>query len=218
MSQELNEDLSCLIDGELETDKSGFLLRRLSHDAELKGSWRRYHMYGEIMRRESLCRVDLTAAVAKAVDLEPEIVVSDSNTASAAGSHGSRQPRWIRPVAGAAIAASVAVFAFNMFSPQAPSTNGARGGSAPIADATANLQTPPTLQQRATPASATSDGGAWSDPKLQSYIMRHNEAAARRGQGLVPYIYLVSTPADGNDGSSDTAEDGDVKDSALVQP
>ena len=214
MSQELNEDLSCLIDGELESDKSSFLLSRLSHDDELKSSWRRYHMYGEILRRESVCRIDLTASVAQAIEDEPDVHVDMAHREASKA----QSPRWMRPVAGAAIAASVAVFAFNMFAPQATVTGQERSDSTPaVANSASGMQAPPPMLQQATPASASTASSAWSDPKLQSYIMRHNEAAARRGQGLVPFIYLVSTPADGNEASNESVTDGEPKDTAVVQ-
>ena len=38
-----------------------------------------------------------------------------------------------------------------------------------------------------------SGSDAWSNPRLQAYMLRHNEVAApRRSRGLVPYVYLVS--------------------------
>lgn len=44
------EDLSALLDGELERSQAAFLLRRLQHDRELRESWTHWQLIGECLR------------------------------------------------------------------------------------------------------------------------------------------------------------------------
>jgi len=38
------ENLSCLMDGELEADGQRFMVRRLANDTSMTMAWRRYHL------------------------------------------------------------------------------------------------------------------------------------------------------------------------------
>ncbi len=49
--QACHEDLSAFMDGELGTDASRFLLRRLDYDAGTRGRWERYHLAQSVLRR-----------------------------------------------------------------------------------------------------------------------------------------------------------------------
>lgn len=45
-----HEDLSALVDGELERSRSAFLMRRLEHDAPLRACFGRYQLIGDCLR------------------------------------------------------------------------------------------------------------------------------------------------------------------------
>ena len=49
-SEHLSESLSALVDGELNTTESAFLIKRMAHDAELNTQWRRFQGIGEVLR------------------------------------------------------------------------------------------------------------------------------------------------------------------------
>jgi sigma-E factor negative regulatory protein RseA len=105
MSEQILEQVSAFLDGELPSSETELLLKRLTRDAELRESFGRYALIGESLRGSS--RVPLTRGfdgrVNRAIDGEPA-------AASAQAIHGSR-PRWWRPIAGAAVAAGVAAVA-----------------------------------------------------------------------------------------------------------
>ncbi len=49
----LRESLSALIDGELSTTESAFLIKRMTHDAELNAQWQRFQGIGEVLRGQA---------------------------------------------------------------------------------------------------------------------------------------------------------------------
>jgi sigma-E factor negative regulatory protein RseA len=105
MSEQIREQVSAFLDGELPSSETELLLKRLTRDAELRESFGCYALIGESLRGSS--RVPLTRGFAgrvnRAIDGEPA-------SATLAAMHVSR-PRWWRPIAGAAVAASVAAVA-----------------------------------------------------------------------------------------------------------
>lgn len=94
--------ISAFVDGELPENESELLLRRLSQDAELRKLVEEYMQIGRIMRRDvSPPNIGLLRArIAAALGEEPQAIPA---VAAARGS------RLLRPVAGLAVAASVAL-------------------------------------------------------------------------------------------------------------
>lgn len=52
MSQQIREQISALMDGELSRDETAFLLRRMEHEPALVTSWSRFHMARQVLRRQ----------------------------------------------------------------------------------------------------------------------------------------------------------------------
>jgi sigma-E factor negative regulatory protein RseA len=105
MSDQIREQISAFLDGELPAAESELLMKRLLRDPGLRDSFGRYALVGEAMRgsRHISLRRDFGAAVNSAIDS------GEQPAAARAVAGGSR--RWFRPLAGAAVAASVAVVA-----------------------------------------------------------------------------------------------------------
>lgn len=194
MSEELREQLSALMDGELDRDSARFLLRRLDTDPALKSLWDRQHLARAALRRQAVVPVapDFATRVMAEVAAAPVPKAAD------------RWSGWFRTIAGGAIAASVAVGALFLARPAAtPGDAPARAAvaSAPAtAPRAATVGSADTLMQSrplltAQPASATLGGGESTfgvDPRLQSYLIRHYEAAGAAGRGgMAPYVLLV---------------------------
>jgi anti-sigma factor RsiW len=105
MSEQIREQVSAFLDGELPDSETELLLKRLTRDGELRESFGRYALIGEALRgtgaqvltRGFAARVNLT------IDGEP--AVPQTPVARAAGRH------WWRPFAGVAVAAGVATVA-----------------------------------------------------------------------------------------------------------
>lgn len=52
-SEPLRESLSALLDGELGTTESAFLIKRMAHDADLNAQWQRFQGIGEVLRGQA---------------------------------------------------------------------------------------------------------------------------------------------------------------------
>jgi sigma-E factor negative regulatory protein RseA len=205
MNEQIDEQLSALMDGELERDQTRFLLRSLSAGNALPLRWERYHVVRQTLRRQEVMvlRPGFADAIMARLEQEPAMQTR------AAG-------QWLRWGAGGAIAASVAVAALVLTRPggQGPidaSPLAARAtapgaipstaiAAAPVASTTAPSEIrPPLLLPNApadvSPASFGADPGqvVVLDPRLQSYLVRHYQAVGGTGQaGFVPYVLLTN--------------------------
>ena len=104
MSEQIREQVSAFLDGELPNSETELLLKRLTRDGELRESFGRYALIGEALRGASpLMAKGFAGLVNFAIDGEP---IPASGPLSQ-----SHAPRWWRPFAGAAVAAGVAVVA-----------------------------------------------------------------------------------------------------------
>ena len=105
MSEQIREQVSAFLDGELPNSETELLLKRLSRDGELRESFGRFALIGEALRGGShnLMTKGFAGRVNLAIDGEPM-------PANGPLAHG-RAPRWWRPLAGAAVAAGVAAVA-----------------------------------------------------------------------------------------------------------
>ncbi len=202
MSQQFQEQLSALMDGELQRDETMFLLRRVEGDRSLLARWSGYHVARQALRRQEILplRADFASSIMAAIDAEAVPAIARSRSATLL--------RW---GSGGAIAASVAVAALIATGPgggSVPSPAGQQGTVAATQVPAASTTPPPSLPAEFRPpllspaldaqtASATtggfsSGGAAPIDPRLQSYLIRHYDAAGSTGQaGMVPYVLLI---------------------------
>ncbi|HET9034323.1 MAG TPA: sigma-E factor negative regulatory protein [Dokdonella sp.] len=200
MSQQIPEQLSALMDGELARDETLFLMRRIGSDEGLVQRWAGYHVTRQVLRRQDVFVLpdSFSENILARLDAEPVL-------------HVARGGRWLRWAGGGAIAASVAVVAL-MFSapnsnpggvsgePLAASVNSNPAPAAPATLGAGDFRPPlmsPALDVQ--PASASTEGFSSSsapmDPRLQSYLIRHYDAAANSGQSaMMPYVLLVVPP------------------------
>lgn len=135
MSEQIREQVSAFLDGELPSSETELLLKRLTRDAELRESFGRYGLIGEAVRGSAHTRLTkgFSARVNRAIDGEPLVAVDPARVAGAA--------RWWRPLAGAAVAAGVAAIAVVALQQRAgaprmatlPAASTASGAAAPLA-------------------------------------------------------------------------------------
>lgn len=106
MNQNIRENLSAGIDGELSKEQLRFLLRQIDHDPKLKQVWTRYQLAGDGLRRElpTMATPDFAARVMLAIERESLPV-------------GTSRRHWLHWSAGGAIAASVAAAALMISQP-----------------------------------------------------------------------------------------------------
>ena len=106
MSEQIREQVSAFLDGELPNSETELLLKRLTRDGELRESFGRYALIGEAVRgttRGGLITRGFTGRVNLAIDGESIPAIGHLPQI--------RGPRWWRPFAGAAVASGVAAVA-----------------------------------------------------------------------------------------------------------
>lgn len=109
MNHEIREQLSALIDNELDRDQARFLLKRAEHDGELIALWQRWHFVGEAMRGSALpLRKDFARGITERLDEE-----------AAATASMPKHTHALRWGGGFAVAASVALAALLLARPDA---------------------------------------------------------------------------------------------------
>lgn len=187
MSEQIREQISALVDGELALAERRLLLERLVRDPALRAHWDNYQLISDSLRQSLAPLTDpgLADRVLAALEAEP--------------AHQSVSPsRWlsvVRPVAGLAVAASVAVVAvLTLQQPDVPR---------PGAGAVQLAATPPAPADYARlapvpPQVATSEVRTpQSASRLNEYLVNHSEYAASGGMpGMLPHARIVGYDRD----------------------
>jgi hypothetical protein len=100
---------------------------------------------------------------------------------------------WLKPLAGAAVAASVALMAIVLVGPGGPATQSADSALAE-APAAERFVSPQSFGPA--PASREASFSAGGDSRMSPYLLRHYQAAgSTAGKGFVTFVPIVITPA-----------------------
>lgn len=208
---DLGEQLSALMDGELDAERSRFLLRRLESDPGLRAAWERWQLASGSLRGQLGLQVDagFLDRVQAGIDALP--------AADPDGPHAAPVPvrasagRWLRWTAGGAIAASVAVVALMATGPgvSPPPAGEALSDAAPAmpsvvapsalteSDLRPRLRSPAqtvSAQQRG-PLRAVHQSIRPVDPRVDPYLMLHDAQLQADGLGaFLPYVEAVRQP------------------------
>ncbi|PPU69485.1 sigma-E factor negative regulatory protein [Xanthomonas pisi] len=172
------QQLSALVDGELNADESRFLLRRLAHDEELAGCHERWQLCGDVLRgaASAPAPLDFASRVRSAIADEPAPQAQPAPRSAA---------RW-RWGGGAAIAASVAAIALFMARERLPET-ASPASAVPVYATTAQVpalaQPPAAPKTPAVPGPANpGDGGALVAAVPAAALASTRRGAATRNQ------------------------------------
>lgn len=188
MSETSREQISALMDGEQETG-SIFILSAMCNNEEFRKTWNRYHLIGETLRGNLAEQYDpdFAGRISKAIENE---------TAHAAPS--ARTTPFLKPMAGLAIAASVAVVAI-----LGVRQVGITPGTAPAELVARNQATENSVTGERS-AVAVAGNAAMSRPdylrtpvdaesRLNRYLVNYNEYRTNAGvQGMLPYVRIVA--------------------------
>lgn len=179
-SDQLNEDLSAAIDGELNRSSQRFVLKRLTEQPEVAQTWARYHLIRTVMKGESFVSTDLSERVAAQLSDAEALMIP-------------RRPlAWVKPIAGGAIAASVAALALFAMSESIHLDSENFGGSNQPGFVSQTTPLDRVFSQPATPVGF--DGRTVEDvERLQRLMLQHQQAA--RGAGVGTHWPLVGVPA-----------------------
>lgn len=188
MTQTPNEQISAFFDNEIDDAEAELVLRRLSRDQGLRDYISRYALIGEAVRRDQPARYHVAERVRAVLENEP------AHTATAVSGAAGLQ-RFMRPLIGAAIAATVAVVAIGSLR-NVPTS----GPKEPVAFATSNAAAPAAVS--ATPVSAQASAASYTVPavipagrqsvearrQLNAYLVSHSQYAKRMGpQNIVSF-------------------------------
>ena len=170
MTDRIHDQISAFIDNELSEDESALLVRRFERDPEARARAMRYTLIGASLRGEllephpSVLRQRIAAALS-------------GNVISGAPKARERENRWVRPLLGVGIAATVAVVAIGTLR----SLNEAAftpGSAAPLAAAPAGVRDA-VAQAPSYVVPQDADPSATLAPiRLTNYLMRHGEFAS----------------------------------------
>jgi len=164
-NEDIRERLSALMDGELQPGEAARLLEQVADDPELRRVWARYHLMGDALRSELCCASSepVAARVRGALAAEP------------APARRVRQPPGaLRPVAGLALAASVAALAIVgmglVHEPEPPPRQAMTQAQNPLRW---DVQEPAV------------------EARLNAYLVNHSEYVEGGLPGLLPYARVV---------------------------
>ena len=198
MVESVKEQLSACLDGELPERELPLLTKRLAHDAEMKATMSRYALIGETLR---------TGEAAQPVNGFADVVMAKLAQEAPLKTSSSISPavvlRRLRPVAGLAVAASVAALA--VFSVQQaglmPTETGAGqvladGGQTSVPSSVAS----PGLSDRyVVPVQSSNTSAFIPATRLTNYVVAHSEYSSPLGRRSVLSGVLAEGEADTDD-------------------
>ncbi len=179
--------LSAVIDNELSESEMLHVSHQIGKDQDLKETLVRYQLISDSLRGEeiNLSSMDLVSAVNQRLASEPTVL--------APGKSRMRMPKWVQPVAGTALAASVAAVGIllgpqfiNGTQMQTPASSGLQVVAQPVGEVTPA----PTLVVQKENHWKTIEGKTRT--RLDRYLEQHSQYAAPGGvQGVMPYTSFV---------------------------
>jgi negative regulator of sigma E activity len=188
MSEQIREQVSAFLDGELPSSETELLLKRLTRDPELRQSFGRYALIGESLR--GVGGASLTASFAARVNrtIDGEAAVPVSPAA------GSRPLRWWKPIASMAVAAGVAGVALVALQQRAVAPGVAAIPRMVIQNARLDTGAKEPLSYTV-PAPAAAPA-MMASARLTNYVFAHSKYSVGLGQGNL-LSTLLSADADG---------------------
>ena len=183
MSEDKREQLSAMMDGELDASDASVVDALMNSD-NLKSSWGRYHLVSDCLQQQLPESVDqdLAQRISDSLEAEPHILAPVSK----------RKSTVLKPIAGFAIAASVATVA--ILGIQQNDDKGAANGN--IAIAANSSAIPQSLSQ---PVANSVDENQLRQVKsdararMNSYLVNYSEYRTNAGlQGMLPYARTVT--------------------------
>jgi negative regulator of sigma E activity len=179
MTDQIREQMSALLDGELPQDQIGLLVRRMERDTELRRAFGSYVLAGETLRAPG----GRTASYGFAARVQTVIEAGHASLPAVLEPRGSTRVRWARPAAATAIAAGAAVAAVLLIGP------GERRGAPSLV----SVEIPaPAAIDLALPDSASPTPA--QSQRLAGYLVAHSQFASPIGRRSVWTSVLAQDP------------------------
>jgi hypothetical protein len=183
MSDRSNQQISDLMDGELDINASQFLLKRMASDDALKHTWDNYHLIKSCMQKDKQepLFIDVAARVSQELGMP-------KNKTSVAKPEVNR---WLKPVMGIGIAASVALMSVFMLQSQQIE------GLKPTVQA--NVAYSNVFKPNITANVATSSKAFVPPPSLSRFPSLSTQSSNNHVQGYpksinMPYMVIINQP------------------------
>jgi negative regulator of sigma E activity len=189
MSEQIREQVSAFLDGELPNSETELLLKRLTRDPELRESFGRYALIGESLRGGSTARLSqgFTSRVNRAIDGE--------SPATSSVQARNRLGKWWRPFAGAGIAAGVcAVAVIALQQRELPG-----GAAAPAVARTGIVAAQREPLSYTVPAAVSDAPAALPAARLTNYVFAHSKYSSGLGQSDVLTGWLADSDDEDDD-------------------
>ncbi len=168
MSNKSSQNVSELMDGELEKDCSKFLLKRMQSDDQLSQTWDNYHLMRSYLQQQNDAPLmhDLGAQVMAKIKQEQVVAESPADN---------RLHAWFKPLLGSAIAASVAWLAVLNFDGSGD-INGTQSinNDMAVVKTAAQLIAPPAAHTARVEQKAVYTKYPSLTPKVQQYLIERN--------------------------------------------
>jgi sigma-E factor negative regulatory protein RseA len=164
------EQISALIDGELQSDDAGRELSRVKQDPDLRDTWDTYHLIGDALRGGSVLSIGLDRRLAERLASEPTVVAPQR-----------RATRRIPTAVSYALSAAASLCAVAAVAWVALSGTGEPQPGIAQAPAVANVA--PVVATTATPEAV----------RTNDYLLAHQGVSPSTAlQGVAPYVRTVT--------------------------
>jgi sigma-E factor negative regulatory protein RseA len=191
MKDEYAEQVSGLVDGELDARSASKLVGQLGDDEQARTRWASYHLISDTLRGNLPDQIDsgFAGRVSKALETEPVVLAPRRR----------KTPAFVRQAAGFAVAATVAVVAVLTVQQQA----GVDSGVTQVAVATSTA--PQDVEW------VRVNNVKWDvqqpavESKLNAYLVNHN-GYTNSVRGILPYAPIVSSTTPMSDAPSSHKE------------
>ncbi len=187
------EQLSALLDNALDRNQLDDFMQDLKRDPLSDAETaQRYQLMGDAMRDElnQASFMDISAAVHRAIEQEPalsEVAESSPQAFNPLLLISDALSRWLKPLAGAAVAASVAMLTVVTFNTV---QQGETETEAQLVQSVTPLKVNPEIARHVRVASTVDQQKTVEQQKqLNSYMMQHSGYASQSTmQGMMPYV------------------------------
>ncbi|MGK0440371.1 MAG: sigma-E factor negative regulatory protein RseA [Pseudohongiellaceae bacterium] len=203
MSEQLREALSALKDGEADELELRRLLKQ-SESQEIGQQWQMMHHVSEAVagRAPQFTQWDISGSVAAAIEQESAYEAPESEPLQAR-----KESFWLKPVAGFAVAASVAVAVVlgtqTLTATQTGITGNPAVASSRVYPATVSGRSLGSVNVSATISNASAPGTGLSravlmgdlaaEQRLNRYMLQHTEQSSlNNGQGMINFARVAS--------------------------
>jgi len=180
MTDQIREQISALLDGELAKDELGLLVRRMERDAELRHAFGNYVLIGEVLRAPG----SVTASRGFAARVEAALDETPARVEAVDPLRRPRQLRWARPAIASAVAAGVAVAGVLLVRLNSPVDE-------PVADATDRSESAVFVD---VPQSSAASPTLEQSQRLAGYLVAHSQFSSPLGRRSVLMNVLAEDP------------------------